>query len=101
MTGRLTDEIEGAVNIDTEDGGDRFEAHGCWFSGGLASSADAVTTNILLNGCVIKHGGVTGGNAAQLLYATYCLSEANRVFAALDTNDLAGSHTESLLFPTS
>lgn len=96
--------IEGPVNYTVGNTDDRIRFEGSTLRGGLVTGASATAMEIELWNCKVLHEGVTGGNAAQLLYALYCLSETDanpNVYAALDTNDLAGSHTESVLFPAS
>jgi len=99
--GNPNDECEGAIYFKTEDGGDRLYLHDMFLEGGIETSADAVALDIRLRNCIILHEGVSGGNAAQQIDAAFCLSNNSGTLAALDTSDLAGSHTEALLFPTS
>lgn len=97
MTNGGGNEVEGPVNISVKNDGTRLRAHGYRFTGGIVTSADAVAAEISLWACGVKHEGVTGGNAAQTVNAIGCWSETNadpNVIAGLDTNDLAGSHTE-------
>lgn len=98
--GILEGKLYGAVkNTD-----DKIRCEGTTLRGGLQTSADNIAMEIELWNCKVLHQGVTGGHSSQLLYAAYCLSETDanpNVYAALDTSDLAGSHTESLLFPAS
>jgi len=96
--------LEGPVNYTVGHTDDRIRFEGSTLRGGLVTGTSATAMEIELWNCKILHEGVTGGNAAQLLYALYCLSETDanpNVYAALDTSDLAGSHTESVLFPAS
>lgn len=96
--------FEGPVNFTVKNTDDRIRFEGSTLRGGLVTSTDDIAMEIELWNCKVLHEGVTGGHASQLLYAAYCLSETDanpNVYAALDTNDLAGSHTEKLLFPAS
>lgn len=91
-------EVEGPVNISVKNNGQRFRAFGYSFIGGIVTSADAVACEIKLNSCGVKHEGVTGGNAAQTFTAIGCYSDNDSgTYAALDTSDLAGSHTENII----
>lgn len=94
-------ECEGAIYFDTQDNGDRLWLTNVWAEGGIETSTDAVSLDIRLRNGIVLHEGVTGGNAAQQIDACFCLSNNSGTLAALDTADLAGDHTEALLFPTS
>ncbi|MCK9600441.1 MAG: hypothetical protein M0R06_15455 [Sphaerochaeta sp.] len=94
---------EGPVNFTVKNTDDRIRFEGSTLRGGLVTSADDIAMEILLERCKVLYHGVTGGHASQLLYAMYCLSETDanpNVYHGLLTADLAGSHTESELFPT-
>lgn len=96
--------FEGPVNMVTKDNGDRLRFDGCTLRGGLVTDAGAYTLEILLKNCIVLHAGVSGGASQQTIYALYSLSETDadpNVYAALDTSDLAGSQTETVLFPAS
>jgi len=96
--------FEGPVNFVVNNTDDQIHFENSTLRGGLVTGTVDIAMVIELFKCKVLHEGVTGGHASQLLYAAYCLSETDanpNVFAALDTNDLAGSHTESLLFPAS
>lgn len=90
-------DVEGSIYLDAGNDGDRFYAENVHFVGGLATAADAVAFDIRLFRCFVLHEGVTGGNAAQTIHAVCCYSQTGATFAALDTNDLAGSHTEDIV----
>lgn len=89
--------VEGTVYFETKDGGDRLYITGVDLEGGLSSSADAVALDVRLIRCIVLHEGITGGNAAQKVTAVACYSNASGTFAILDTDDLAGSHTEAIV----
>lgn len=96
--------FEGPVNYTVGNTDDRIRFEGSTLRGGLVTSATATAMEIELWNCKVLHEGVTGGASQQLLYAAYCLSETDanpNVYAGLNTDDLAGSHTESLLWPAS
>lgn len=90
-------EIEGLVNIEIKNDGDRVIFFGQALSGGLTTSADAVVSEITLKCCQILHEGVAGGNAAQVLNSIHSWSLTGATYAAVDTNDLTGSHTENII----
>jgi len=94
-------EIEGLIYFVVKNADDRLYCSNVWLAGGIQTSADDIAANIRLKDCIIKHEGVTGGHGSQKIWAMGCYSETAGTYALLDTNDLAGSHTESLLVPTS
>lgn len=92
--------FEGPVNAVVADAGDRFRFNDCTVRGGLVTSAGDFDAEILLKNCIVKHEGITGGHSNQRLICVGCISETDadpNVYAALDTSDGAGSHTEQLL----
>lgn len=90
--------VEGAINFDVGDGGDRIRCLRCQLIGGLVTGTDATTCEILLENCRVLHEGVTGGDGAQTVNAVACVSDDDAgTYAALDTDDLAGSHTENII----
>lgn len=90
-------DVESDIYLDAGNDGNRFYAENVCFAAGLETAADAIEFQIQLRYCGVLHEGVTGGNAAQHFTAVGCFSKTGDTFAALDTNDLAGSHTESIV----
>jgi len=91
--------VEGTIVMVAGNDGNRFYATNVVLNGGLSTSAAAVAFDIRFFRCTILHEGVTGGNAAQTIIAAGCFSATGGTFAALDTADLAGSHTETVIIP--
>lgn len=97
-------DFEGPVEFTVGNTDDRIRFERCDLIGGLVTGTSATAMEIYLAHCKILHEGVTGGNNAQLMYVLYCLSATDtnpEVYAAIDTNDLAGSQNETVMFPTS
>lgn len=90
-------DIEGSIYIDAGNDGIRFYATGVTFAGGIATAADAVALDMRLIRCNVLHEGITGGDNAQTVHAICCYSVTGATYAALDTDDLAGSHTEDIV----
>ena len=90
-------DCEGDVYLDAGNDGNRFYAKNVYFGAGMETAADAVAFQIQLEYCGVLHEGVTGGNAAQTITTVGCYSKTGTTFAALDTADLAGSHSESII----
>jgi hypothetical protein len=96
--------IEGPVNVVVKDNGDRFRFEGTGLRGGFVSDTGAYTAEISFRYCTIKHAGVTGGATQQRIYSVYSCSETDvdqNTYALVDTDDLAGSQTETVMLPTS
>jgi len=92
--------VEGTIYMVAGNDGNRFYATNVVLNGGLSTSAAAVAFDIRFINCTILHEGVTGGNAAQTIIACGNFShDGAGTFAALDTADLAGSHTETVIVP--
>lgn len=90
-------DVEGNVYHSGGNDGDRLYITNVNLNGGLSTGALAVALAVRLVKCVVLHEGITGGNAAQTVTAVCCYSNSSGTFAALDTNDLAGSHTEAIV----
>jgi len=74
--------------------GDRFRAVGHVFEeGGIDTSDTATLMEITLSSCLLKHEGITGGNAAQRVNLIGCWTEASGIAAAADAGDVAGNQT--------
>lgn len=99
VNGSGTQSVHG-VNFDIVDAQDSLEANQIVFSPkgtlkAINTSADAVAATLLLRQCVFPHELATsGGNAAQIAISVGSVSVTGTTYAAIDTNDLAGSHTE-------
>lgn len=91
------EEIEGPVYLVIKNNGDRARFNNLSLAGGLESTADDIVSEITLNGCQVKHEGVSGGHSSQKLNAIFCHTLTGATYALLDTSDLAGSHTENII----
>jgi len=92
------EEIESQVSFTVANSGDRAYFNNVYLAGGLVTTATDCTADLRFDFCKIKHEGVTGGHSSQTIRAVYCYSDAE---ALLDASDLAGSHTDTLMVPTS
>jgi len=88
---------EGEIYLDAGNDGNRFYADNILFEAAFVTAADAVAYDIRLRYCGVLHEGISGGNAAQTFTAIGCYSKTGDTYAALDTNDLAGSHSEQIV----
>lgn len=97
-------DFEGPVEFTVKHTDDQLKLISCDCVGGVVTSSDAVVMLILLERVKILHEGLTGGASEQTLYAMYCMSETDanpNVYAEFDTSDAAGSHSNTVIFPTS
>lgn len=92
-----------AVNFAVKNAGDTIDLRGMKMRDQgkatcVVTSADALAAQIRCQACQFPHELATsGGNAAQLLITTGCTSLTGTTYALLDTNDLIGSQTETIL----
>jgi hypothetical protein len=64
----------------------------------IITSADNIAASIRLLNCEVPHElGTSGGHASQLLISLHSWSRTTTTFAAADTNDFIGSHTETIV----
>jgi len=89
--------VEGIVHHAGGNDGDKLYITGVTLSGGLTTGTEAVALDVGLLRCFVKHEGISGGDNAQTIHAIACYSVTGSTYAALDTNDLAGSHTEDIV----
>ena len=97
-------EIEGAIYFAVNNNGDRLHLENLWLVGLVTTSATAVEFRARLYRCVVPHeGAVAGGNGLQRVVSvnTYSWIDYNdltqEIYAALDTNELTGSHGETIV----
>ena len=95
----LHGEVDGRIAWNVGNAGDRLYIEQAYLMGGIVVGAGAIAATLRLRDCVVKHGGVTGGNAATLVTTMSCFSLTGTTFAALDGDDIAGSITGELILP--
>lgn len=96
-SGPRNGEVDGAIYWSAKNSGDRLYISDAYLMGGIEYSADAIAATLRLENCVVKHEGVTGGNAATLVTTMSCFSLTGTTFAVLDTDDIAGSITNEVV----
>jgi len=85
------------VDFGVQDAGDCLVAYNCNFSQ-FKTNATAVASDMRLSHCRIGHEKITGGNAAQKIFAAYCRSDnGDGTVAALDADDFQGLHTKTIV----
>lgn len=87
----------GVITVDCANASDVFEFVNCNLAGGLASDTGAVTAGFIFRYSVIKATGVSGGASQQTIKSLYCTTDGNALVA---TGEFTGSHTETLIAPT-
>jgi hypothetical protein len=88
----------GAITLDCINASDAFNFDYCNLPGGLVSDAGAVAAAFVFKYCNIKASGVSGGHANQTIISLYCMAGDNTL---VETGEFAGSHSETLIAPTS
>jgi len=91
-------DVQGVVDLNCADGGDRFYADRVNFYGGIMAGGN-VTADIRLFNCGVLHEGITEGGTSTVVVCGFCHSLTGSTFAALDTDDVAGSITGETVFP--
>ncbi len=97
-------EIGGAINFAVNNLADRLHFENAWLMGTITTPNVAKEATIVLYRCIVPHGAATaGGNATQVIESinSYSWIDYNDIvrpiFAAVDTADLAGNHTETIV----
>lgn len=98
-SGPRNGEVDGAIFWSAKNAGDRLYIENADLMGGIEFSADAIAATLRLKDCLVKHEGVTGGNAATLVTTMSSFSLTGTTLAALDGDDIAGSITGELILP--
>lgn len=98
-SGPRNGEVDGAIYFSAKNASDRLYIENAYLMGGIEFSADNIALTLRLKDCVVKHEGVTGGHSATLVTTMSSFSLTGTTFAALDTDDIAGSITNELVLP--
>ena len=105
MTGDGTQkEIGGAIYFEVNNLADRLHCEQLWLVGTITTPNVAKEMRIRLFRCIVPHAAaLAGGNATQVVTAVECHSWIDynditpEVYAALDTAELTGSHSEVIV----
>ena len=97
-------EIEGAIYFLVKNNGDRLNLDQLWLRGVITTSTDDKPMNIRIRRCMIPKGAASaGGHSSQKItsVSSYGWTDFNNdtaeLYAAADTNDFEGSHTEVIV----
>lgn len=97
-------EIGGAVYFEVNNLADRLHCEQLWFKGTITTPNVAKEMRIRLYKCIVQHENATaGGNATQVITSVGSHSWVDyndivpEVYAALDSADLTGSHSEVIV----
>lgn len=80
--------IESAIDLDSEDGGDRFYVEGVEFEADIDAGAANTTQTIRLKNCQILHEGFTGGGSSGVVMLAGCYSKTGTTYAPADNLDV-------------
>ena len=90
--------VEGPINFTANNNGDRIYITDCELDGGLVTNNLNLLLTMRIRNCMVKHEGITGGNATQVIAVTGCYSSINGgSIAIFDASDVAGSQTETIV----
>lgn len=89
--------IDGSINFTGGNDGDRLYITHAHVAGGIVTSNTAVALDVVLRECLIKHAGITGGNASQTVKIIGCFSETGGTYAVADTGEVTGSQTPTVV----
>ena len=90
--------VESAIDLDSEDGGDRFYATNVQFEANIDAGAANTTQTLRLFNCQILHQGFSGGGASGIVVLAHCTSKTGTTFATADDTDVTAN--SSLTGPT-
>jgi len=90
--------IESAIDLDSEDGGDRFFVENVMFEANIDAGASNTTQTIRLFNCQILHEGFSGGGTSGVVVLGGCRSKTGTTFAKADDTDVTAN--ASLTGPT-
>ncbi len=94
--------VESAIDLDSEDGGDRFYAENVMFEAGIDAGAANTTQTIRLFSCqVLANAAFSGGGASGVVVLGMCWSKTGTTFAKCDDADVttAADLTGPTTFP--
>lgn len=89
--------VDGSINFTGGNDGDRLYITHVHVAGGIVTSNTAVALDVVLRECLLKHAGVTGGNAAQTVKIIGCFSETGGTYAVADSGEVTGSQTATVV----
>ena len=90
--------IESAIDLDAEDGGDRFYVENVMFVQDIDAGATNVAATIRLFNCQILHEGFSGGGTSTVVVLGGCRSATGTTFAKADDTDVTAN--SSITGPT-
>jgi len=101
FSGGSNGDIEGIVYHQFTDAGDRIHADNCRFVGGFNIGTAAKAAELILRHCLLKHEGVTGGHATQVLIAVGSYSVTSNTYAIIDDSDITETVSWDTVLPAS
>ncbi len=82
-------DMESAIDLDSEDGGDKFYADNVIFKAGIDAGAADTTQDIRLRWCqVLANAAFSGGGATGVVNLINCHSQTGTTFAIADAADV-------------
>ena len=75
------------VTVTQKNAGDKFHFRGVSFDEGLTASATDIVNNWLFENCKLKHAGIAGGHANNVINVVGCWTIETAAVAAADASD--------------
>ena len=90
--------IPSKIDLDSEDGGDRFYAENVMFEADIDAGAADTTLTIQMFNCQILHEGFSGGGGTTVVVLGGCRSKTSTTYAVADDTDVTAN--SSITGPT-
>ena len=88
---------QGQIDVVPASVDDRYEFKGVELAGGLTSAVVDIACYFLFRNCILKHEGIEGGHASQLISSVASITHTSGVASAADASDFPGAFNPTLV----
>ena len=88
---------QGSIDIAPGNADDRFVFKGVELAGGLVGGTADKACHYLFRSCILKHEGITGGHASNVVGVWNCVTIASGVISLPDVNDFPNAFSATIL----
>ena len=88
---------QGSIDIAPGNADDRFVFKGVELAGGLVGGTADKACHYLFRSCILKHEGITGGHASNVVGVWNCATVVSGVIALPDGSDFPGAFSPTIL----
>ena len=88
---------QGQIDVVPASTDDRYVFKGCELSGGLTCAVVDKACYFLFRNCILKHEGIEGGHANNLVSVVGCVSYTSGVAAAADAGDFPNAFSPTIV----